>query len=115
AWSALSEPTVTLDDANSVKSTFTAPSVQTDTPMIFLLSVSDGKGSASATTYVLVKPSTTSVGGCGCSTLGRPSRAISPLVGLALLALRRRRRTGALPQPRCGGGAVGRGGADGLS
>jgi MYXO-CTERM domain-containing protein len=94
AWSALGGPMVTLDGANSVKSTFTAPSVNADTPMIFLLSISDGKGSASATTQVLVKPSTKSIDGCGCSTVGSPSGAISPLVGVALLALRRRRRIG---------------------
>jgi large repetitive protein len=101
-WSEQSGPPIMLTGANMAKSTFIAPPVTMDTPMTFQLSVSDGKGSASATTNVLVKPAMDGtpdepfeLGGCGCTTVGSsPAATLSPLVAFALLALRRRRRAG---------------------
>src|SRR5579871_5370543 len=56
AWSQSAGPNVTLSSSTSVKPTFTAPSVNSSTQLTFQLVVSNGKGSAGATTTVTVTP-----------------------------------------------------------
>jgi hypothetical protein len=60
AWLQTSGPSVTLNNPNTSKPTFTAPSdIMSDSVIIFKLTVSDGRGlSSSDSTQITVKPST---------------------------------------------------------
>jgi MYXO-CTERM domain-containing protein len=54
AWSQISGPAVTLTGASTAQAGFTAPLVTADASLAFLLTVSDGQASSSATTVVTV-------------------------------------------------------------
>ncbi len=80
AWTKTSGPTVTLDDTNPAKPTFTAPLVTTATDLVFTLTVSDGTTrtppatTATATATITVQP-TASVSSVSFPTRERPYNA----------------------------------------
>jgi hypothetical protein len=53
AWTQTGGPEVTLSDAGAVGPTFTAPEVETDTPLTFQLTVTDNAGASSADSVVV--------------------------------------------------------------
>ena len=67
AWAVLSGPTVTLADPGAASTTFTAPNVAQQTPIIFELRVSSAAGTAVDTVTVTVNPAagTGGTGGTG--------------------------------------------------
>jgi hypothetical protein len=56
AWSQTAGQTVTLTDASTAAAHFTAPEVTTATTLVFKLTVSDGRATASASTSVTINP-----------------------------------------------------------
>lgn len=64
AWTVLSGPSVTLADAAAASTTFTAPNVAQQTPIVFELRVSSVAGTAVDTVTVTVDPAA-STGGTG--------------------------------------------------
>lgn len=104
-WTEIDGPEVTIDNANTPKPSFVAPSVMASTALTFRLTVSDGKAWSSDTVMITVDPEASSGaggalvlsdGGCGCVTVGssttNTTAFISMLGFLGLIVTRVRRR-----------------------
>ncbi|OJH39510.1 hypothetical protein BON30_18615 [Cystobacter ferrugineus] len=96
-WKQLSGPEVTLTGADTLTPSFFAPEVSAHTDLVFELSVSNGSDTATDTVMVTVTDVNLAPTDpnpepprCGCST---SAEAPLGLMGLALLALTRRRRS----------------------
>ncbi|UQA57690.1 M36 family metallopeptidase [Polyangium aurulentum] len=104
SWTQTTGTEAALENAKSAAATFIAPSVTTESTLVFQLAVSDGTGSASDLVSVVVKPGpgdgnggpgntdggedTSVEGNCGCSVVGaQTNRTFAPFAALALAAL----------------------------
>lgn len=90
-WVQQSGTPVALRDATSLNASFTAPEVTADETLTFALTASDAQTSTRATVDVTVRPvNPPEESRCGCASAGAGTSA--GLLGLAMLALARRRR-----------------------
>lgn len=100
AWAKTSGPAVTLSNPTGAATTFTAPSADVASVLVFELTVSDGTLSKTDTVTVNVAareatpPTEEEDGGCGCNTSESKADGASALLALGALALifSRRRR-----------------------
>jgi hypothetical protein len=96
-WSQSGGPTVSLTGATTVRPTFVAPAVATDTVLTFALAVADAAGAgSSAAVRVTVRPAAAAAadsGGGGCTSTGGGDMGLTSLSLLGLAGWRFRRRT----------------------